>query len=154
MFLLGKPHGQRSLVDYSPWGHKNVRHNLATKWQQRRGKDYCSLPLSLSLSVSLPCEDTSERQPPINQEKDLHQELDPVGTLISDFHIACRTTRNKCLLFKPSSLQYSVTVPQNDEDKGQFQRWHVDLAIGEDKHLGWSSSLSQDWALSFYLWAS
>ena len=23
VFLLGKPHGQRSLVGYSPWGHKD-----------------------------------------------------------------------------------------------------------------------------------
>ena len=23
-FLLGKFHGQRSLVDYSPWGHKEL----------------------------------------------------------------------------------------------------------------------------------
>ena len=32
-FLPGKPHGQRSLAGYSPWGHKRVRHNLATKQQ-------------------------------------------------------------------------------------------------------------------------
>ena len=31
IFLLGKSHGQRSLVGYSPWGHKRVRHDLATK---------------------------------------------------------------------------------------------------------------------------
>ena len=31
VFLLGKSHGQRSLVAYSPWGHKKVGHNLATK---------------------------------------------------------------------------------------------------------------------------
>ena len=29
--LPGKSHGQRSLVGYSPWGHKRVRHNLATE---------------------------------------------------------------------------------------------------------------------------
>ena len=27
----GKSHGQRSLVGYSPWGHKRVRHDLVTK---------------------------------------------------------------------------------------------------------------------------
>ena len=26
-FLPGKSHGQRSLVVYSPWGHKRVRHD-------------------------------------------------------------------------------------------------------------------------------
>ena len=34
VFLPGKSHGQRSLVGYSPWGHKRVRHDLATKQQQ------------------------------------------------------------------------------------------------------------------------
>ena len=28
---LENPHGQRSLVGYSPWGHKRVRHDLAAK---------------------------------------------------------------------------------------------------------------------------
>jgi len=31
VFLPGKPHGQRRLAGCSPWGHKRVRHNLATK---------------------------------------------------------------------------------------------------------------------------
>ena len=31
---LGKSHGQRTLVGYSPRGHKRVRHDLATKQQQ------------------------------------------------------------------------------------------------------------------------
>ena len=31
VFLSGKSHGQRSLVDYSPWGHKRVGHNSVTK---------------------------------------------------------------------------------------------------------------------------
>ena len=30
VFLRGKPHGQRSLTDYSPWGHR-VQHYLATE---------------------------------------------------------------------------------------------------------------------------
>ena len=36
-FLPGKFHGQRSLVGYSPWGYKRVRHNLVTKQQQQQG---------------------------------------------------------------------------------------------------------------------
>ena len=35
VFLPGKSHGQRSLVGCSPWGHKRVGHNLATKQQQQ-----------------------------------------------------------------------------------------------------------------------
>ena len=31
VFLSGKCPGQRSLACYSPWGHKRVRHDLATK---------------------------------------------------------------------------------------------------------------------------
>ena len=31
LHLPGKSHGQRSLVGYSPSGHKRVRHNLLTK---------------------------------------------------------------------------------------------------------------------------
>ena len=30
---LGKSHRQRSLAGYSPWGHKRIRHDLATKQQ-------------------------------------------------------------------------------------------------------------------------
>ena len=30
-FLPGKSHGRRSLVGYSPWGHKRVVHNSVTK---------------------------------------------------------------------------------------------------------------------------
>ena len=33
VFLPGKSHGQRNLEGYSPWGHKRVRHALATKQQ-------------------------------------------------------------------------------------------------------------------------
>jgi len=28
--MPGESHGQRSLVGYSPWGHKRVRHDRAT----------------------------------------------------------------------------------------------------------------------------
>ena len=34
VFLPGKTHGQSSLVDYSPWGYKRVRHHLPTKQRQ------------------------------------------------------------------------------------------------------------------------
>ena len=33
--LPGKTHRQRSMVDYSPWGHQRIRHDLATKQQQQ-----------------------------------------------------------------------------------------------------------------------
>ena len=31
VFLPGKPHGQRSLAGYSPWGYKSQTHDLVTK---------------------------------------------------------------------------------------------------------------------------
>ena len=31
VFSPGKPHGQRSLLGYSPWGCQRVGHDLATK---------------------------------------------------------------------------------------------------------------------------
>ena len=34
-FLLGKFHGQRSLMGYNPWGRERVGHSLATKQQQK-----------------------------------------------------------------------------------------------------------------------
>ena len=34
VFLPGKSHGQRSLVGYSKWGHREVGHDLSTKQQQ------------------------------------------------------------------------------------------------------------------------
>ena len=35
VFLPGKSHGQWSLVGYSPWSYKSVRHDLVTKQQQQ-----------------------------------------------------------------------------------------------------------------------
>ena len=37
--LPGNSHRQRSLVDYSPRGHKGVRHDLGPKQQQKRRRD-------------------------------------------------------------------------------------------------------------------
>ena len=34
VFLSGESHEQRSLAGYSPWGHKRVKHDLATKQQR------------------------------------------------------------------------------------------------------------------------
>ena len=41
--LPGKSHGQRSLMGYSPWGHKRVGHDLVTKKQQQ--SHYNGFPL-------------------------------------------------------------------------------------------------------------
>ena len=39
VFLPEKSHGQRSLMDYSPWGNKRVGHDLAAK-QQHAFREY------------------------------------------------------------------------------------------------------------------
>ena len=41
VFLPEKSHRQRSLAGYNPWGHKRVRHNLATK--QKQGREVAKL---------------------------------------------------------------------------------------------------------------
>ena len=53
VFLSGKSHGQRTLVGYSPWSHKRVGHNLATKQQcSWRLNDYIK-KISLSIMQQL-----------------------------------------------------------------------------------------------------
>ena len=49
VFLPEKSRGQRSLAGYSPWGHKRVWNDLATKQQQIKdlGNSECSSPLGL-----------------------------------------------------------------------------------------------------------
>ena len=37
VFLPGKCHGQKSMADYSPWGHKRIRHDLEMKQQKQSG---------------------------------------------------------------------------------------------------------------------
>ena len=53
VFLLGESHGQRSLVGYSPRGHKRVRHNWTIKERiiegTTRGKDG---PVSICLTIN------------------------------------------------------------------------------------------------------
>ena len=36
VFLPGKSHGQGSLVGYSPWGRKRIRHDLAAKQREQQ----------------------------------------------------------------------------------------------------------------------
>ena len=47
--LPGKSHEQRSLVGYSPWGHRRVRHDLVTKQQIH----LLSIPIHSSFSLIL-----------------------------------------------------------------------------------------------------
>ena len=41
VFLHGKSHWQRGLVDYSPWTGKRVRHKTVTKQQQLTKRSWC-----------------------------------------------------------------------------------------------------------------
>ena len=50
VFLLGKSHGQRSLVGYCPWGHQRVRHNIATKQQTNKSSEKKSVFVLCCLS--------------------------------------------------------------------------------------------------------
>ena len=51
VFLHGKPHGQRSLVGYSPWGSQRVGHNQMSK-QQEDSNPLCSKGLQGDLKVT------------------------------------------------------------------------------------------------------
>ena len=55
VFLPRKYHGQKSLVGYSPWGHKRVRRNLATKEQEVHNQraSWCILGRTVLTSASL-----------------------------------------------------------------------------------------------------
>ena len=52
IFFPGKSHWQTSLVGYSPWGRKRVRHNLVTKTTRTRAKPSKSMSPILRLSGS------------------------------------------------------------------------------------------------------
>ena len=54
VLLPGKSHGQRSLVDYSPWGHKRVGHNSASKQEKiSREQHFWLVQLSAPISGSI-----------------------------------------------------------------------------------------------------
>ena len=40
---LENPTGQRNLVGYSPWGHKELRHNVSIKQQHKQQSAYNTL---------------------------------------------------------------------------------------------------------------
>ena len=57
VFLPRKPHRQRSLLGYSPWGHKRVGHDLVTTQQEQSQLACpCGRPLSGILIVNMPCQ--------------------------------------------------------------------------------------------------
>ena len=94
-------------------GRKRAGHDWATGHRQTDtwtwGKTTeCSLPLSFSPSLlSLPCESTVSRQLPATQEE--RHPWNPGWDPISDCQHP-ELGESKFLLFKPSSLCYSVTA--------------------------------------------
>ena len=52
IFLTGKSHGQSSLVDYSPWGHKESK--TAKQWIAYASSTANHLPLFVSISIYVP----------------------------------------------------------------------------------------------------
>ena len=71
-------------------------------WMKPRWWDSAPYMKRLELSFSVSCEDTARRQQSASQEERSHQTLAML--------IPCRTLGDKCLLFKPLSLWYFVTV--------------------------------------------
>ena len=60
VFLSGEPHGQRSLVGYSPWGHKESDKTEAT-WHTQVYLHFSQIlpqiPLYLGLNVEIGCKE-------------------------------------------------------------------------------------------------
>ena len=111
VFLLEKSHGQRSLVVYSPWSWKRVRHNWATKqWQVLLLTPISSSCQSVSLAshfpqqfLSLSIINTNMKQCPfslISLKNILHE------TLLRGYHSAwcgrqLKISRSVCVLVCP-----------------------------------------------------
>ena len=53
VLLPGKSHGHRSLLGYSPWDCKEVRHNLATKNKNLLDSPLCSIAYFSFLELQL-----------------------------------------------------------------------------------------------------
>ena len=54
IFLPGESHGERSLLGYSPWGHKRVRHDLVTKQPQNWRREVLKFHMWINLSKGVP----------------------------------------------------------------------------------------------------
>ena len=50
--IHNRSHGQKSLMGYSPWSHKRIRHGLATKQQYIHTTKYCCCCCFCSVSQS------------------------------------------------------------------------------------------------------
>ena len=53
VFLPGKSQGQRSLVDYSPWGHKesDMTEQLHFKEERKRGKGFIKINTTKEIKI-------------------------------------------------------------------------------------------------------
>ena len=51
VFFAGKPHGQRSLVGYSPWRHRRLGHKSCTHSETRRWEAFTHMPRVLFHSL-------------------------------------------------------------------------------------------------------
>ena len=104
VFLPGKPHEQRSLVSYSPWGRKRVRHDLAT---------------------------TQQQSPQLNQSKTTYPDfyilvsMDPNPSLpISNRPVHHRVNPRTLLLSQNSLLQKSLTASLHTEQPHSLHLEH------------------------------
>ena len=86
---MGKSHGQRNLVGYSPWGRKRVRHDLEPKQQYVIYNLFLSLPhYSQNTLFTVIFLDTGSKQ----------GSLIPVGYLSLTFCQICSVCLCVCVL--------------------------------------------------------
>ena len=114
VLLPGRSHGWRSPVGYSPWGHKRVRHDLATKQQHysveppipscSQSTEAQSWREIISLLLSILYKDDVDRQSDVSSEKTKSMHL---MRQVSFFHTEGTDVQRASLTW--SQFQTSVT---------------------------------------------
>ena len=155
VFLPGESHGQRSLVDYSPWGRKELAMTERARTHTHTGHEAGALAGEISSSSETtesshppPPHTDSQRTPPKNQQEGAQQTPDMLGLWTS------RTVRNKCLFITLhthlASQSKSATLAGMDEDTWSADRSILSIAHGQAWGL-LSKPVHNHWNIGHFL---